>query len=235
MVVLACGGFEANPEMRLRYLGSRLETWSRCAAPAAFMGTMLTQALLARVLQPVTGAVAMPARKTLPILPSATWPDDKLSRYSFPYSLLIPAATDTASSTRARTRSGLTYAKTGSTILAQGQWPIRYSIRRPSTFSNRATAPGPTIEAPTLAELARRLGVPADNLMVTVASFSNAVATDADVQFDPLTLDGLSARPGGQPVKSNMGAGPGQVPTSPYPVTCGILLHLRRPQDGCRP
>jgi tricarballylate dehydrogenase len=149
---------------------------------------------------------------------------DKLSRYSFPYSLLINCDGHRFVD-EGEDEVWLTYAKTGGAILAQ-KGGVAYQVFDQKTLHllEPRYSTGTPVEAPTLAGLAERLGVPAENLLATVASFNDAVAADADVRFDPMRLDGLSARPAGQPVKSNWALALDKSPYVAYPVTCGITF-----------
>ncbi len=60
----------------------------------------------------------------------------------------------------------------------------------------------PPVEAPTLRELAKKIGVDADALIETVASY-NAAAGGDPATFDPTICDGLQASSELQPPKSN--------------------------------
>ena len=160
---------------------------------------------------------------------------DKLSRYSFPYSLLINPDGHRFVD-EGEDEVWLTYAKTGGAILAQkgGPWLIRCSIRRRSTSWNRVTAPGrrsrprPSRSSPT------QLGVPAGNLTATVAAFNEAVAADAEVRFDPLPSTAFRREPEGQPVKSNWALALDKGPFVAYPVTCGITFTYGGLKIDCR-
>jgi tricarballylate dehydrogenase len=119
----------------------------------------------------------------------------------------------------------LTYAKTGSAILAQ-KGSVAYQVfdQKTAHLLEPRYSTGTPVEAPTLEELAAKLGLPAGQLAATVADFNKSVPGDADVRFDPLALDGLSARPAGQPPKSNWAQALDEGPFIAYPVTCGITF-----------
>jgi tricarballylate dehydrogenase len=61
-------------------------------------------------------------------------------------------------------------------------------------------------------------------LNATVAAFNKAVPADAEVRFDPISLDSVAANPDGQPPKSNWGRALDKPPYIAYPVTCGITF-----------
>jgi tricarballylate dehydrogenase len=223
-VVLACGGFEANPEMRLRYLGPGWDL-VRVRGTRFNMGTMLAKALLAGA-QPAGhwgGCHASPQDAAHPPVGDLRL-TDKLSRYSFPYSLLINSD-GYRFVDEGEDEVWLTYAKTGGAILAQ-KGGVAYQVfdQRTVHLLEPRYNTGTPVTAPTLADLAAELDIPADNVAATVASFNQAVAADADARFDPLNLDGVSARPVDQPAKSNWALPLDQGPFVAYPVTCGITF-----------
>jgi tricarballylate dehydrogenase len=223
-VVLACGGFEANPEMRLRYLGPGWDL-VRVRGTRFNMGTMLTRALLAGA-QPAGhwgGCHASPQDAAHPPVGDLQL-TDKLSRYSFPYSLLVNSDGHRFVD-EGEDEVWLTYARTGGAILAQ-KGGMAYQVFDQKTIHllEPRYSTGTPVEAATPEDLAGQLGIPADTLAATVATFNQAVASDARDRFDPLTLDGVSARPVGQPIKSNWALTLDTGPFVAYPVTCGITF-----------
>ncbi len=223
-VVLASGGFEANPEMRLRYLGTGWDL-VRVRGTRFNMGTMLTKALDAGA-QPAGhwgGCHASPQDAAHPPVGDLKM-TDKLSRYSFPYSLLINSAGQRFVD-EGEDQVWLTYAKTGAAILRQ-KGGVAYQVfdQKTAHLLEPRYSTGTPVVADTLEELAERLGVPAGELLSTVSAFNKAVASDAAVRFDPLTLDGLSAAPDGQPPKSNWAQSLEEGPFVAYAVTCGITF-----------
>ena len=223
-VVLACGGFEANPEMRLRYLGPGWDL-VRVRGTRFNMGTMLTRALLAGA-QPAGhwgGCHASPQDAAHPPVGDLRL-TDKLARYSFPYSLLVNSEGHRFVD-EGEDEVWLTYARTGGAILAQ-KGGVAYQVFDQKTIHllEPRYSTGTPLEAVTLEELAGQLGIPAATLAATVAAFNQAVASDARDRFDPLILDGVSARPEGQPIKSNWALTLDTGPFVAYPVTCGITF-----------
>jgi tricarballylate dehydrogenase len=223
-VVLACGGFEANPEMRLRYLGPGWDL-VKVRGTRFNMGTMLIQALSAGA-QPAGhwgGCHASPQDAAHPPVGDLRL-TDKLSRYSFPYSLLINPDGHRFVD-EGEDEVWLTYAKTGTAILAQkGGRAYQLFDQKTIHLLEPRYSTGTPIEAQTIEELATQLDVPVGNLTATITAFNESVAPDAEVRFDPLALDGLSAQPEGQPVKSNWALALDKGPFVAYPVTCGITF-----------
>ena len=210
--------------MRLRYLGPGWDL-VKVRGTRFNMGTMLTQALSAGA-QPAGhwgGCHASPQDAAHPPVGDLRL-TDKLSRYSFPYSLLINPDGHRFVD-EGEDEVWLTYAKTGTAILAQkGGRAYQLFDQKTIHLLEPRYSTGTPIEAQTIEELATQLGVPAGNLTATITAFNESVAPDAEVRFDPLALDGLSAQPEGQPVKSNWALALDKGPFVAYPVTCGITF-----------
>lgn len=223
-VVLASGGFEANPEMRLRYLGPGWDL-VKVRGTRFNMGTMLTQALLHGA-QPAGhwgGCHASPQDAAHPPVGDLRL-TDKLSRYSFPYAVLVNRRAERFVD-EGEDQVWLIYAKTGSAILAQPEG-VAYQVFDQKTLHllEPRYSTGTPVQADTVEELAERLGVPAGRLVETLDAYNASVAPDAVDRFDPFTLDGVSAEPAGQPRKSNWAQPIDRPPFVAYPVTCGITF-----------
>jgi tricarballylate dehydrogenase len=224
VVVLACGGFESNPEMRLRYLGPGWDL-VKVRGTRFNMGTMLTQALLAGA-QPAGhwgGAHAAPIDADAPPVGDLRL-TDKMSRYSYPYSLLVNRRGERFVD-EGEDEVWLTYAKTGWAIRAEDQG-VAYQIFDAATIHllEPRYATGSPVTAETIADLATALGLPPDTLTATVDAFNASVAADADQRFAPFRRDGVRAAPPGQPPKSNWARRVERPPFVAYAVTCGITF-----------
>ena len=221
VVVLASGGFEANPEMRLRYLG---DGWDlvKVRGSRFNMGMMLEQALDAGA-QPAGhwgGCHASPLDADAPDVGDLRL-TDKMSRYSYPYSLLVNVEGKRFVD-EGENEVWLTYAKTGSAIRSQPQ-ALAFQIfdQKTAHLLEPRYSTGTPVEANSLDDLAGKLGIDAAQLNKTVADFN---AATADGRFDPFNLDGLRAEPEGQPVKSNWAQPLDAPPFVVYRVTCGITF-----------
>jgi tricarballylate dehydrogenase len=223
-VVLAAGGFEANPEMRARYLGVGWDL-VKVRGTRFNMGTMLTVAMTAgaRPAGHWGGAHAVPIDAGAPAVGDLKM-TDKYSRYSFPYALMV--------NTRAQRfidegedQVWLTYAKTGWAVREQPTG-VAFQIfdQKSVPLLEPRYSTGTPVEADTIEELAGLLDLPAAALVKTVETFNAAVAEDADVRFDPQENDGVRAEPAGQPVKSNWARAIDKPPYVAYPVACGITF-----------
>jgi tricarballylate dehydrogenase len=223
-VVLACGGFESNPEMRLRYLGSGWDL-VKVRGTRFNMGTMLVQALLAGA-QPAghwEGCHAAPIDAAAPPVGDRRM-TDKYSRYSFPYSLMVNVRGERFVD-EGEDQVWLTYAKTGSAVRAQPTG-VAFQLFDQQTVHllEPRYSTGVPVQGDSIAALAEKLGVPATALDRTVRHFNAAVAADAVARFNPFANDGLSAHPEGQPPKSNWALRLDRPPFVAYPVACGITF-----------
>lgn len=223
-VVLAAGGFEANPEMRLRYLGPGWDL-VKVRGTRFNTGAMLRKSIDAGA-QPVGhwgGAHAVPLDANAPKVGNLRY-TDKYSRYSYPWSLLVNSDGERFVD-EGEQHVWLTYAKTGWAIRAQ-HGAIGYQIFDQKTLhllEPRYSITEPVV-ADTLEELADKLGISKAGLLKTVDGFNVAVPTDAEERNNPFALDGVKAEPEGQPAKSNWSRRIDQGPFVCYPVTCGITF-----------
>jgi tricarballylate dehydrogenase len=119
----------------------------------------------------------------------------------------------------------LTYAKTGWAIRAQ-HGAMGYRIFDQKTLhllEPRYSITEPVV-ADTLEKLADKLGISRVGLLKTVDNFNAAVPADAEERNNPFALDGVKAKPEGQPAKSNWSRRIDQGPFVCYPVTCGVTF-----------
>lgn len=220
-VVLACGGFEASPEMRQQYLG---EGWDLVKVRGSRFnsGVMLRRALDAgaQAYGHWGGCHASPLDADAPPVGDLRL-TDKLSRYSYPYAILVNVAGERFVD-EGEDEVWLTYAKTGSLIRQQPR-ALAFQIFDQKTIhllEPRYRTGTPTT-APTIGELAEKLGIRRDALVRTVEEFN---AATCDGAFDPFSRDGLTTRRGLVPPKSNWAQSIDQPPFVAYRVTCGITF-----------
>ncbi len=221
-VVLACGGFESNPELRLRYLGAGWDL-VKVRGTRFNQGTMLMQALAAGAAPAGHwgGAHASPLDAHAPDVGELSL-TDRMSRYSYPYCLLVDRD-GRRFVDEGEDEVWLTYAKTGWAIRAQNGargWQI-FDQKTIHLLEPRY-ATGIPVEADTLEDLAAKLGISADGLATTVAEFN--AACDDGSGFDAFAKDGVRADAPGQPAKSNWAITLESAPFVAYAVTCGITF-----------
>jgi tricarballylate dehydrogenase len=228
-VVLACGGFEGNAEMRARYLGPRWDTVYMRGVPFN-TGDGLRMALDIGALPYGSWTTCHASPQDLD-RPAYSLPSSMVSsgsewnRYVYPYSIMVNAAgerfVDEADDIRA-----LTYAKMGRAILTQpggiafqimdarvrklGLYPTAY---------DRAT--GTT--AASLQQLAEALEIDPRGLAQTVRTFNASIPTDRTANPNPFHRDNVSTL--GLPLpKSNFAMSIEEPPFEGYAVRCGITF-----------
>jgi tricarballylate dehydrogenase len=216
-VVLAAGGFEANPEMRARYLGTGWDL-VKVRGSRYNSGEVLNLAL-AFGAQPIGHWSGCHA-----VLVDAEAPDVECAyehRYSYPYGIMVDI-NGKRFVDEGEDFFSYTYAKCGREVLRL-PWRTAYQIfdskTRPLLRSeyNR----GFHVSADSIEALAKKLpGLDWENVVQTVSAFNDAVN---DVPFDPSKHDGKSTH-GISPVKSNWAQRLDTPPYYAFPVTCGITF-----------
>lgn len=223
-VVLACGGFQANTEMRTRYLGP---SWDL----AKVRGTMYNtgdgiQMALAAGASPVgnwSGAHAVGWELNAPEFGDLTV-GDNFQKHSYPWGVMVNARGERFLDEGADFRN-YTYAKYGREILAQPghfAWQIfdqkvihllrdEYRIKQVTKRT-----------ASSLEDLAGKLdGVDPEGFLREMETYNAAV--DSAVDFDPNVKDGR--RTHGLTVdKTNWANRIDEGPFEAYAVTCGITF-----------
>lgn len=223
-VVLACGGFEANPEWRTRYLGPGWEL-AKVRGSRFNMGEGLQMALAigACPCGNWSGRHAVSWERHAPefgdlILPHSSY------RHSYPLSLMINAEG------RRFVDEGIefynyTYAKYGAEVLKQtGQfaWQVFDAKVKPLLRPEYGDKAVTRVVANTLEELAAKLeGVNPAGFLKTVREFNAAVRTD--VPFNHAIKDGRCTV-GVEPPKSNWAHPLDTPPFEAYHTTCGITF-----------
>ena len=233
-VVLASGGFQANTEMRARYLGpewdlakvrgTRFDTgdgirmglevgarpyghWSSCHAVAWDL------------MAPETGDLEM---------------GDLYQKHSYPLGIVVNREGRRFIDEGADFRN-YTYAKYGREILRQpGRQAVQIFDRKtiPILRDEYRAQQVTKATAQTIEGIAEQMLIDPAALRQTVDEFNAAVS---DVPCDPSVLDGKFSRPAGQPPKSNWAQRIDEPPFEAYAVTCGITFTfggLRIDRDG---
>ncbi|MFP6780228.1 MAG: FAD-dependent tricarballylate dehydrogenase TcuA [Gammaproteobacteria bacterium] len=223
-VVLACGGFQANPQWRTRYLGPGWETAKVRGTPFnTGDGIRIATEIGAATRGNWSGCHAVAWERNAPEFGDLAV-GDGFQKHSYPFGIMINANGDRFVDEGADFRN-YTYAKYGREVLAQpGQfaWQIfdqkvahllrdEYRIKQVTKVS-----------ADSLEGLSIKLDdVDAERFRSTVAEYNQAV--DDDIPFDPNVLDGRSTR-GLVLSKSNWANRLDEPPYEAYAVTCGITF-----------
>ncbi len=223
-VILACGGFEANPEMRARYLGPGWEL-AKVRGTRFNTGDGINMALDAGA-APYgnwSGCHAVGWDRNAPEFGDLAV-GDGFQKHSYPLGILINADGERFVDEGYDFRN-YTYARYGREVLEQPQqfaWQVfddqvthmlrdEYRIREVTRVS-----------ADTLTELAAKLeGVDPAGFLKTVNAYNDAI--DISVPFNPAVKDGRCTT-GLSPDKTNWANPLTKPPFAAYQITCGITF-----------
>ncbi|MGH7844377.1 MAG: FAD-dependent tricarballylate dehydrogenase TcuA [Candidatus Binatia bacterium] len=217
-VILCSGGFQANPEMRARYLGQNADLM-KVRGSKHDTGEVLQMALAlgAKAAGHWQGAHATPIDGKSPDVEISA----KANRYSYVYGITVNSLGQRFFD-EGESRSAYTYAKTGWAVLRE-PGAVAYQIfdRKALPIYHPGYAFAEPVEAPTIAELASKIGIEPAILSRTVDEFNKATRTD--VPFNPAELDGKCTE-GISPRKSNWANCIDEPPFRAYQVTGGITF-----------
>ena len=221
-VVLACGGFEANPEMRCRYLGQGWELAKvRGTRYNTGDGIRIALAVGAQPFGHWSGAHAVAWDLNAPPFGDRVIAD-LFQKHSYPFGLIVNVNGERFVDEGADFRN-YTYARYGREVLKQPERAAfqlfdqqTVSLLRDEYRISQVTK----AEAPTIAGLAQQLGIDADGLERTVAAYNASVQPG---NFNPAVLDGKHTK-GIAPPKSNWALPLDQPPYLGFAVTCGITF-----------
>lgn len=221
-VVLGCGGFEANPRLRRKFLG---EGWDLVVVRGTRFntGTMLESAIAAGA-QPFghwSGAHASPQDFDAPRVGDLRV-TDKMSRYSYPFGISVNVLGKRFMD-EGEAHFGLTYAKTGWAIGAQPEAKAFQIFDQKSlNLLEPRYSTGKPVIADTLEELANKLDINVTNFVQTCKEYN--AACNPVHEFDPMRLDGNSTNESLSPPKSNWALPLDKPPYFAYKVTVGITF-----------
>lgn len=223
-VVLACGGFEANAEMRSRYLGPGWDL-AKVRGSRYNTGDGLNMAL-ALGAQPYghwSGCHAVAWERNAPDFGDLSVTPE-LQRHNYPFAVVVNTEGKRFIDEGADFRN-YTYAKYGRAILEQpGQvaWQI-FDSKTENLLRDEYRARAVTrFRANTHEELAEKLTeVDSARLLRTLKDFNEAVRDDKP--FNPNTKDGRSADGLSVP-RSNWAVRLDTPPYTAYEVTCGVTF-----------
>jgi tricarballylate dehydrogenase len=223
-VVLACGGFEANPEWRTRYLGPGWDLAKvRGTRFNAGDGIRMALEIGASPCGNWSGCHAVGWDMNAPEFGDLAV-GDQFQKHSYPFAIMVNARGERFVDEGADFRN-YTYAKYGRVILEQPNqfaWQIwdkkvkhlqrdEYNIRRITKVTGN-----------TLEELAQKLdGVDPKAFLATIAQYNKAVRTE--IPFNPNVKDGRGTEGLAIP-KSNWANTIDEPPFEGYGVTCGLTF-----------
>ncbi|MBI4305576.1 MAG: FAD-dependent tricarballylate dehydrogenase TcuA [Chloroflexi bacterium] len=221
-VVLACGGFEANTEMRVRYLGAG---WDLVKVRGTEFNTgdgiRMALEIGAQPHGHFSGCHAVAWDAGAPVAGDRRIAD-LFQKHSYPFGIIVNVRGERFVDEGADFRN-YTYAKYGKEILRQPRrlafqifdQQVVHLLRDEYRIKEVTSATAGTVR-----ELAAALDIDPDGLERTVAGYNRAVV---DGDFNPAVLDGKRAA-GIEPPKSNWALRLERPPFVGYAVTCGITF-----------
>lgn len=221
-VVLACGGFEANAEMRTRYLGPGWELAKvRGTQYNTGDGIQMALDIGAQSYGHWSGCHAVAWDLNAPPYGDRNVAD-LFQKHSYPFGLIVNVDGNRFVDEGADFRN-YTYAKYGREILKQPQRAAfqlfdqkTNHLLRDEYFIQQMTM----VEADTIEDLADGLDINQEGLVETVREYNKAVQ---EGEFNPSALDGKRTE-GLTPPKSNWAQKLDSPPYTGYAVTCGITF-----------
>lgn len=224
--ICCSGGFQANSEMRARYLGPNADLM-RVRGSKYDTGEVLNLILGIGALSAGhwQGAHATPIDADSPdgaIPLRADGHGNEANRYEYKFGITVNTLGQRFYD-EGEAKHSFTYAKTGRAVLAQ-PGSIAYQIfdQKGLKYFRQGSYVGATMhEANTIAELAKKISVAPKVLVHTVDEFN--VACREDIPFDPGNMDGKCTE-GITQKKSNWAIKIDTPPFRAYPVTCGITF-----------
>jgi tricarballylate dehydrogenase len=217
-VVIACGGFEGNPEMLTRYLGPRA-----CDLPVIAPTLINNTGDGIRMALEIGAACAgqFDMFHGEPVDARSRKPDAVV--YAYPYGIVVNSRAE-----RFYDEGKDSFDSTFEEIafeIWRNQQQRAFFIGDQTTLGiehvqNIILTDQPPVSAPTLAELAGKLGLPPRSLERTVAEYNAAIGPG---QFNAHVRDGRGA-PRLTPPKSNWAFPLQSPPYIGYPLTCAITF-----------
>lgn len=222
-VVLACGSFEANKEMRSRNLGPE---WEAAAVRGTEFNTgdginMAIEAG-AETFGEWSGCHSIGTDYNVPKVGDFTKPGDIFKKHSYPLGIMLNKEGYRFVDEGADFRN-YTYAKYGREILKQPghvAYQIFDSQVRPLLRKEYNLEEATVYQADTLQELVEQLPVEKEQFLKTIQEYNDAVQ---DGDYNPSVKDGKSTS-GITPEKTNWALRAEKGPFYAFPVTCGITF-----------
>ncbi len=222
-VILACGGFEANKEKRMKHIG---EQWENAVVRGTEYNTgdglEMAFAIGAQSRGQWDGCHAHTTDYNAPTVGDFNKPGDIYKKSSYPLGLIINKKGQRFVDEGADFRN-YTYAKYGKETLKQPN-QLAYqlfdsqvrSLLRKEYDLEEATC----IKADTIEDLAEKMNVDKNEFLKTIKNYNAAVN---EGEYNPSIKDGKSTT-GITPPKTNWALRFDKGPFYAYPVTCGITF-----------
>jgi tricarballylate dehydrogenase len=224
--IVCSGGFQANAEMRARYLGTNADLM-KVRGSRHNTGEVLHMllALGVKAAGHWQGAHMSPIDGKAPDVETPVRQDGRgntMNRYDYQFGITVNALGQRFFD-EGEAKHAYTYAKTGRAVLQQ-PGGVAYQIYDQTgidLFRHGRDYPATMVEAPTIAELARKIAIEPEPLTHTVNAFNAACRTD--MPFNPGELD-RKGTAGITPKKSNWAVPLTRGPFRAYPITAGVTF-----------
>jgi tricarballylate dehydrogenase len=219
-VILACGGFQANPAWRRCYLG---ENWDlvKLRGTRYNTGDGIQMALQIGA-QPVGhwgGCHASIISEDSPMVEAASAGSE---RYSYCYGIMVNRNGERFVD-EGEDLFAFTYAKFGKEILKQpGSVAFQVFDSKTTSLLRTEYQDALRVESGSLEELAEELDIHVEQFLTTIEAFNNAIMKDQG-PFIPFKLDGRRTK-GLRPDKTNWAQRIDAPPYLGYAVTCGLTM-----------
>jgi len=224
--IVCSGGFQASAEMRGRYLGVNADLM-RVRGSKHDTGEVLNMlvAMGAKTSGHWQGAHATPIDRDVPDGGVPLREDGHATganRYDYMYGITVNGLAQRFYD-EGEANLSYTYAKTGAAVLAQPGSTAHqiFDQKGVDLFLHGAEYTDNYEVAPTIAELATKIGLQPEVLAHTVEAYNAACRTD--MPFDASKLDGKCTT-GLSPNKSNWAEPIVKGPFRAYPITCGVTF-----------
>jgi tricarballylate dehydrogenase len=225
-IICCSGGFQANAEMRARYLGANADLM-KVRGSKHNTGEVLHMLLALGVKSAGhwQGAHMSPIDRKAPDVETPPMSDGRgnsMNRYDYQFGITVNALGQRFFD-EGEAKHAYTYAKTGRAVLNQPggvAWQI-YDQTGIDWFRHGRDYPATMVEAPTLHELAQKIGLEPEPFLRTVEEFNKACRED--IPFMAGELDGKGTT-GITPKKSNWAVPLTRGPFRAYPITAGVTF-----------
>jgi tricarballylate dehydrogenase len=219
-VILACGGFQANPAWRRRYLG---ENWDlvKLRGTRYDTGDGIEMALHvgAQLVGHWGGCHASIVSEDSPMIEAASGGSE---RYSYPFCIMVNRDGERFVD-EGEDLQVFTYAKFGKEILKQpGAVGFQIFDAKVIPLLRIAYQDAEMVESNSLEELAEELDINVDRFLLTVKTYNGAIVND-EKPFVPYRLDGRRTK-GLNPDKTNWAQKMDTPPYRGYAVVCGLTM-----------
>ena len=218
-VVLACGGFEANREMRVKYLGGG---WQKAKVRGAKYNTgdghRVALEIGAQAMGQMTGCHATPIDINAPDTGNLELTSN-MPRRSYPLGIMVNVRGERFTD-EGENFAEHTFVPMARAILEQPRG-IAFQIfdSKAHPYIEPRYSFASQVQADTIEDLAQKLGINPEALVTTTAEYNNAAHKDGD--YNLRELDGRATR-GLKPPKSNWAFTIDSPPYEAYTVTGGI-------------